>query len=532
MTLNANRRAWRAPRRHLVDVLVVLVALAAMPFEWHIAGNTAEAASPALITRSAGSFDRAYVVNGTLEKVKQANNLGGSVGWFEYDFTVPADGWYELILKGHAISTETFMDPQGDDPAKALYYAPTSSGFNGTDDKIANYWLKQGKHTLRSQRLFWTGFLSTAGFTLRPSDGRLSTSARVILPSAYGIYRKGGCGTVQVEYGPSAAAATLPVHWVNAATSHGIRSFTLSLPPAATVTRVKFPIPCDDEGEFVLYFTDGRPELGHRDLHPFSYEVIDTGARRDASLQLKKTLVQDIDLVATAPDYRSGNTRVVNKAFGAYRESDDRGWFDYQRGAFKLSPPSWFAYVLKNLAPQQAYLVEVDYPDDADRTFAIALRESDPLSYPVAGGVDSGGEFALSQKMQTQALLVYPRAREPRIVFLNAHNGKRAAAARARVYRVDGPLPALVPAQQNGRTYANWYEEGSNLLSMYGAPNDGPAGTRTALERWAQALDYMGANAMWPTVVIYTFALYPSIYNQAFSLPAMHDLLRQTLLIA
>lgn len=492
----------------------------------------AHAAAGTPLTRDARSFDRAHVVNGTLEKVKQANDLAGAVGWFDYDVTIPANGWYELIVRGHATSMETLIDPRGDDPSKAAFYAPFSLGFNGTDDKVTNFWFTRGKHTVRLQHWHWTGANPITGITLRPSDGRPATSMRVIRRDGYGIYRKGECGDLQIEYGPRTSATTMPVYWVDARTSNGIRSFTVALPAVAEVTRVKWPIPCEDEGMFVLYFTNDQPDFRHRDVQPFTYEVIDTHRQPAAGRSLKKTLVQEIDLVAAPPDYRSGETRVVTKAFGAYRESDDHDWFRYQRSGGKSSPPSWFAYALKGLAAQQPHLIEVDYPDDADRTFAIAVRESDPLAYPVAGGVDSGGEFSLSQRMQTQSLLFWPRSTDARIVFLNAQPGKRAAAARVRVYRVEGRLPSLLPNQRSGRDYANWYEEGSNVTAMYGPPNEGPAGTHIALERWAQSLEYMGANVMWPTVVIYTFALYPSIYNRAFSQPWAQDMLRQTLLIA
>ena len=95
-----------------------------------------------------------------------------------------------------------------------------------------------------------------------------------------------------------------------------------------------------------------------------------------------------------------------------------------------LPEPSWFAYRLHNIVAQTPYLVEVDYPDDRLRTFAIALRESAPLSYPVAGAVDSGGEFSLSNGMLTQSLLYWPRAEGTRVTLLNAHDGRRAAASK------------------------------------------------------------------------------------------------------
>lgn len=491
------------------------------------------AAVVTILDRTAASYDRAYIVPpGTAAKVRDANDLAGVSGWFEYDVNIVSEGWHELVLAGHGISVEVLIDPRGDDPSRARYYVPSSTGFDGRDDKIGNFWLPAGRHVIRLQRYYWTGFPRIKGFSLRSSDGRLASSVRVNRPDAHGVHRKGECGELAIEYGPRSTPAVLPVQWVNAATHATIRSWEVALPPVRRHTRMPLRLPCDDEGSFKLYFQGGRDAVRHPDVHQYSYEVYDTAAA-PAGGPYTRTLIEEIDLTAVEPDYRSGDTRVVRKEFGAYRESGERGWFDFQRAIVKVGTPSWFAYVLRRVAPQHPHLVEIDYPDDAHRTFAIALRESNPLSYPVAGGVDSGGEYPQTQRMLTHTLYYWPRARDTRLTFLPAHDGKPAAAARVRVYRLDGAMPPLVgTSPQQGRVFANWYEEGSNFLSMYGAPDEGPLGTRIALQRWAQSLAHVGGNTLWPTAAIYSFALYPSRYHRSFSQPWAHDLLRQTLLTA
>ena len=132
--------------------------------------------------------------------------------------------------------------------------------------------------------------------------------------------------------------------------------------------------------------------------------------------------------------------------------------------------PSFFAYKFMVPEPQKLYLAEIDYPDDAFRTYAIAVRDSVPADYPIAGGVDTGHEYPLTNGMLTHSLLFRPNSTDLRLLVANARDGVRAAAAKIRIYRVEGDaLPPLLPTPDEGRGFANWYEEGSNFAGMYGA---------------------------------------------------------------
>jgi hypothetical protein len=224
---------------------------------------------------------------------------------------------------------------------------------------------------------------------------------------------------------------------------------------------------------------------------------------------------------------------VVNGAPGPYRESGDVGWERWQQAGPATASPGWFAYTLNGLTPQTLHMFEFDYPDDKERTFAVAIRESDPLSYPVAGGVDSGGaEFRSSLAFQSQRLLFWPRSREARALFITNRDGMTAAASAARLYRVESSLPPLLPPGTPGRRFINWFEEGSNFLSMYGAAGSDLVKSGVAVERWAESAAYMGISTLMPTVSIYSFVLYPSQVNRAFSRPWDPDLFRQIMLTA
>ncbi len=115
----------------------------------------------------AADFTRAELADSAkLAKVKAAGNLAGKsqpndwhgiAGWFEYDFSVPAAGWHELRVQpdGHGAGHEFIFD--GTDAAVVTW----------SGDKVGNYWLAAGKHTLRIQRNIWTGFSPITGFTIQ-----------------------------------------------------------------------------------------------------------------------------------------------------------------------------------------------------------------------------------------------------------------------------------------------------------------------------------------------------------------------------
>lgn len=287
----------------------------------------------------------------------------------------------------------------------------------------------------------------------------------------------------------------------------------------------------------MLWFADGRGSIPNEKLRGFFYQVVDTGATARLPSIRPAGKMLDIDCATQAPDYSGGGpTHTIRAAFGSYRESGDTGLTRYQRApgvARKVMPePSWFAYALNGLAPQQRYRVEIDYPDDALRTFAIALREAKPLQYPVAIGVDSGGEYSLSGAMQTQSMTAWPRAgMPPRLTFVTAHDGQRAACSHIRVYRAEAPEPLPDTQARGNRQFMLWYEEGANYASLFGPEDDGPRGQHAAAERWAEAVVSIGGSVLMPTVAVYSSGLYPSRYHLAFSQPNF-DQLRRLLLVA
>ena len=496
----------------------------------------------------AKDFDRYQLTPpDAIEKIRQSNNhrgLAGAdgriTGWVEYDFTVGNRGWYELVeaFAGGGNNVEFIVDPgpEGKDAGFARIYG-VAAGFNGKDDKLGNIWLDAGPHVLRIQQYYWTGFPKITHLSIRPSPPRLAARMRADLPDLSRVYRTNECPPLGIIAGSAGAGNRLTVLFRDMSSGAVLSRQTVSVPASQAPHRLKIPLYCEKEGRYSIGYQDsaGR-DISNRNVREIGYEVIDTRAHPRVGGDLERKLVEEIDFTVQAPDYfGGGETRVITKPFGTYRESGDVGWKRYQ----ELKPdlrakdpePSWFAYKLRTDRIQHPYLVEVDYPDDALRTMAIALRESVPLSYPVAGGVDTGGEFPLSNEMQTESLIFWPRAPDPRIVFMNARYGSRAAAARIRIYQIDDDFPALLPPTVDGRDFSNWYEEGTNFTGLYGV-DESPGKSSVAIDRWAESVAYMGGNVLSPTVSIYGFCLYPSRFNQAFSEPPGNDVFRRILLIA
>jgi hypothetical protein len=498
------------------------------------------AATPPQI-RAADSFDRSQFHYPDDEaRVRAAHNLSGggccTAGWVEYDFDIRSPGWHGLIVHGNPSGVEFLVDPDGTGQTAPEARFLSGSGQNRETDRIGNVWLTKGVHRVRVQRHYWSGFPSITAIELKRSDDSLAESIAIAAPEGEHIYRKGQCPALEIVGGGLPQAERLGISEGDPYTFKNHRWHNLQIPASATPTRQRFALPCYEDGYRILWFADSRGSIPNERLRGFFYQVVDTEAAARLPSIRPPGKILEIDCAKQAPDYSSGGaTRVVNAAFGSYRESGETGLTRYQRApqaARKvLSEPSWFAYTLDGLAAQQRYRIEIDYPDDALRTFAIAMREAKPLQYPVAIGVDTGGEYSLSSTTQTQSMVVWPRAGvPPRLTFVTAHDGLRAACTSIRVYRAEAPEP-LAAYAGSSRQFMLWYEEGANYASLFGPDDDGPRGQQAAAERWAEAVTAIGGSTLMPTVSVYSTVLYPSRHNVAFSQPNL-DQLRRLLLVA
>lgn len=499
------------------------------------------------LNRSTTAFDRFYVTDPRmLDKITSPRNKAGLAGvdgwgvtgWFEYDFKVPKTGWYELFTGGEnkGLGVEYILDRVIAGRARSDDYL-YAGGMGGKADKVGNIWLNAGAHTLRLQRFYWTGFPALQSFTIRASHNVLGETVRVDLVGLGNSFQEKKCQPLRIYSGSRNIPDRLTV-WVRDESNDELRSTSVvAIPRSSGLFKQETPIYCEHEGIYKISFGDGNGNLlSQAPFSEINYNVIATSAVIPTSRELNRTLITEIDCAAVAPDYSSGQTKIVRKPYAAYRESSGNDWFPYQqmdaRMRTPLSEPSWFAYKLDVHISQRPYIVEVDYPDDATRTYAVVLRESNPLNYPVSAGIDSGGEFSLTHKTLTFSMIYWPRSSGTRIVFMPARHGSTAAVSRIRVYSVRGDLPPLDVPKSGGRHFVNWYEEGDNYMSIFGAPDDTEHGFIVSTERWAQAVKYMGGDTLSAAVNVYNFSLYPSQFNKAFSQPVNSDRLRQILLIS
>ena len=379
--------------------------------------------------RQAAQFDRGKFIDPAMaDQIRQAGNLSGlnklkglnkhpACGWVEYDMKVPRDGWYELWILPSSYGQEYFID------GRTYIYSRSRA-------KLSNIYLTSGQHTLRIQRWIWTGLGAIKTIRLTASQPTLSQRLRISCISSTTVLRKGAFLKLLVEAGDCDHARTLNIV-VERDNGKQVASIPVSLPASATYWKITVKIPGDAEGFFKLTFAQGDQPIFNRDVPSISFSVIDTTLVARPGGDFHRKLIASIDCATQPPDYFGGGaTRVIHQTFGDYRESGDVGF----RSHMNATDPSWFAYTVKLPQAGRPYLVEVDYPDDALRTFLIVIRERLSRSYPTAGGVDSGGEFSLSHKMQTQSLIHWARTRQLRVILLQPTEHLRAAAEIGRAH--------------------------------------------------------------------------------------------------
>jgi Glycosyl hydrolase-like 10 len=477
--------------------------------------NGAAAATPWQLSVNAKDFKRsAFVEPGMAERIKTMGNLSGRTaspsdkssylrGWVEYEVTVPKTTWYEFLVQPDTSGAEYRID------GKQVLY-----GYGGP--KLSNLWLSAGQHTIRIQRYIWYGFSPITGFILRESSPDIAKRLQLELTGQQRVIRQRETLNLRIVSGGAEKGTPLTVNVVDKKTGKVAQTQRINVPSSRNRIETPAKITFQREGIYAVSLAVGNRAVDPADVRPVEVVVIDTSLQPRTGGTLQKKLLQEIDCTKKVPDYvGAGGTQVISAALGSYRESGNAGWIQQQHKT--PIQPSWFAYTVTVPQAGKAYVVEVDYPDDRLRTFAITIRDRQPGVYPIAGGVDSGGEFALTHQMQTHSLLFWPNSTDLRVVLMTAQTGLRAAAAKIRLYQVQGDLPLLKVPQSGGRTFANWYEEGLHFASIYGGNPQTVEGVLVGAERWARAVAYMGGNLLIPTVAVYQMAMYPSRYNIDFN---------------
>jgi hypothetical protein len=358
---------------------------------------------------------------------------------------------------------------------------------------------------------------------LKASGPSIGKNVRMLIAGNRSIIRTGEEVKLSIFGGGNSIPGKITAKLTDTVSKQVVSSKEIEIPSSPKPVELAAPLECPKEGIYSLSLFEGDRQIPATEVPPIQIIAVDTKSPVRGG-ELKRTLLSEIDCVATDPEYAgNGGSKVVDGPPGKYRESGDSGFLYAQHHG---QDSGWFAYKFTVPEPRVPYIVETDCPDDAFRTFCTVIREAATDAYPVAIGMDTGDCYSVSNKMQTQSVLFWPKTKDLRVVFMTAHNGRRgAAAAKIRVYKVDGDLPLMNAPLKGGRIFANWYEEGSNFLSVYGADKS-TAGIITGSDRWARAISYMGGNMLGSTVSVYQMSMYPSNYNVSFCFSGTFDTVR------
>jgi hypothetical protein len=472
-----------------------------------------------LVMSGAAAFAQRIVVKGTdftsttflseqeLKDTRQSGYIRG-FGMADFAVTVPQTGWYELWVQASPSATDIYLD------GVYLINTPFASGVwtpKENAEKVVNLYLTQGKHTLRFDHSWPWGIPWMNRFFLEPAKD-VTGMVRLSPVKDYLVFRKGEAFPVQLQAGrqPQAYALTFTVSDVN--TGKTVHTLQRQIAAGDGVSVETLFIPTDREGTFDLKAWDAQGNAVERVMQ---YLVIDTKQRPVPTAKVEKELIATIDCSKQAPDYvSSGGTRSITATFGNYLEGGTKGRVE------DLDNADWFAYTLHLPSIQDTYEAEVEYPDDDLRTFLISMVDDVPNPYAPTLGVRSGGEFPLTNKMQTQELYFYPRRNDPRLFFQGWYRGQRAAVSRIRIYRITGNLPVLATGKRGGRQFGFYQEEPLRFTSYWGAMPDGNTFTNInrPADRLGQWANYLGANLWHPTIEVYQSMMWPSKVLQGQSL--------------
>ena len=440
------------------------------------------------------------------------------VGWVEYDFNVSETGWYKFnvpVTNNYASVRYIFDDKMQDRPL-----APNNDWI----------WLDAGAHILRAEDYFWTGFPNITSLRLEKANEEDGPGFRLLRPGV-SSFRSDECPEVTLIVGGDSKSYEL-IGRISSRDKNLVETIKVKATDTPYATTFRLQCTPGDHDVLLSRVGLGRVPLTQR----FNYTVF--GVDKVDPKFIRGSLVQEIDLAKIEPNFTSGPTYVEESKAGLYRVSDRYGFTEFERSPKPRRDdahrPSWFAYELTLTDISRPFILEIDYPDDANRASVVAIRSNDdpPFSFPVSIALETGIIWPLSGKMASRDVMFWASDVHPRVVIMNVHNGTLAAAAKIRVYAADEfEKPVLEsPKRSEKRDFVFWYEEGENFDHLVNV-HAGTGHSYNLVDRWLREMKFFGASTIIPTVAIYNFAFYPSLFNLAFSHPD-HDLLRAILLDA
>lgn len=379
------------------------------------------------------------------------------------EFEVKKGGWYEVWfrrLSGYA-TAEVALD------GEVLQYGKIVEGGTGYGPfHHFTIYLTAGKHSLRLSG--WMALFSWV--ELRPAaEPRLKDALLASYTTGDMTFRKGEEIKFRV-YGSPGEKVTFEVRHSGAYKEQTLvyskqLTFTgKSKPPYREVIEYQ----CDTEGVFEAL---ARGQEGYETFEKIEFCVVDTSAvpvpKVEDERPIRLRLVDEIDCAAPqSPHFYKGDDQchIVETSFGKYRESgpgsheeESKDHGEY-KGRHSTIHKGYFGYRYGISKIGQPHIIEIDYPDDAPRSFLIVLGEFAVDHYLNGSLIVTGKKYPLSGKMVTTRYLVWPRIPSPSIYVMNYRKGSRAALSKIRVYAVDGGLPPMgAPEPGFNKRWAGWH---------------------------------------------------------------------------
>ena len=444
-------------------------------------------------------FVSTYLIDDqTVAEIRKSNNVRG-FGEATYAFETAAPGWWEFWAEGSESPFDFILDGQ------TLIHSPIQSGVwepMGKLEKMLNLHIPAGKHTLCLSRPEPWGipWITKMRFS-RAKD--ITGMVRVVPVSDCLALRQDAPLPLRITAGkgPVAQQITVAVQSASGLSADWSWSKTVEIPAGDGNFATELALPTTAEGVFDAVFADAQGRPVDRTIQ---YLVVAVKKAPAMNQEPKRELIQEIDCAKQTPDYSSAETKVVESPLGAYRESGDKGRVGFNMNA------DWFAYRLQLPSIQEPYLIEVEDPDDDERTGLISFVERCPNPYAPTLGYASGGVYSLSNTMLTHQLYVYPREKDPRLLLQTWRTGMKMAAAKIRVYRLSS-LPPALKLDPKGRSFGGYQEENIRFTSYYGSTPDGDgwANFDKAAQRFGAHSRFIGANLWQQTIGNYQATLWP-----------------------
>ena len=459
-------------------------------------------------------------------------------GWVEYDFKVPADGWYGLYFQDMPyLAREVYINGErvslsfgeSSKSAAELLGVPLEKMTEGGWTKTANAPLKAGKATVRFQRLGRMGFPAgmPKGVELRSATGSPGDRLQARI-KGYRELRLGEPLVLEITggHGPATEYELLRIDEIK----QHIESVTkVAFPASAEFVTKTVEIPTPEEGVFQVHAKAGDALLTPGEFIFGSYYVVDTRPRPTSAGQAAvMKQIHEVDCVANLMDGQpvrsgvnyweaNGATRISESVAGKYRESNNGLGPDVDSHARAAAENfSGFAYLFDVPEPGKPYVIEIQHPDDDWRSVCVSIvdvfdKDGNKGFLPPTYAYETGGNLALTNKMQTERIMFWPNGKQLHVGLVSSRIGKRAAAARIRILQVEGDLPSQTKGAE-GRFVGLYMEEMKRWHTHFNTAKNLPPAVRdyVGLNRTMQWCAYTGVNAFWPTAAAYQEITYDS----------------------